>query len=789
MQIFTTRIITIIIAVLLYNIDVIAQNPKSQNGVIDLRQTSFQNRPIKLSGNWKMFWKQYITNADTASVFELIPFPQRFDQTILQETALPAQGYATYALTVLLPQKNKEQLSLLIPDVYTAHQLFINGKLFFKNGTVGKSATETQPYWEMKLLPLPINDTLKIILQVANFHHAKGGPFKDFEIGKSEVLERAYTKSNSLDFILAGCFIMGGIFFLALYFFGQKDKATLYFSLFCITYAYRIVGSGSYILHHILEDTSWFLTTKLEYISLCLSIYFLILYIRYQYPKDSPRIVMHITGLFSLAFFFIILFTEPIVYTGLLNYYLVVMFFNVILGMYVYIKAFKNKREGAIYSLLSIVVILTIFTTINLAYFGFIEPQQILISLGYMVFLFLQALILAFRFSYKLKQAKSLAEQGLKVKTEFLSTMSHEIRTPLNSVIGLSHLLLKNEPRKDQIRELETLLFSANNLLNIVNDILDFNKIEAGKLHFEKIEMDIKSIASNIVGGMKISAEDKGIELRLQIDTAIQHQRLVGDPTRLTQVLANLLNNAIKFTNDGYVLLALKLVNQTAQNVSIQFIVEDTGIGIPSDKHEEIFNRFTQADSSTSRRFGGTGLGLAISKKIVQAQNSSIQLESELGKGSRFSFTIRFPYVADKSTTEIKQAETYLPINDKTKPLSKVNILLVEDNMINVFVAQSFLVKWGALIDVAKNGQEALDMLDVNKHKIVLMDLHMPIMDGYEATKIMRANGVSIPIIALTASLPKEVEHQIIDLGITDIVVKPFVPDDLFRVLLLHLQK
>jgi CheY-like chemotaxis protein len=361
--------------------------------------------------------------------------------------------------------------------------------------------------------------------------------------------------------------------------------------------------------------------------------------------------------------------------------------------------------------------------------------------------------------------------------------MSHEIRTPLNAVIGMTHLLLGDEPRKDQQENLDVLLFSANNLLVIVNDILDFSKIELGKIQFEQISMDVPCIARNLVSGLRELAVEKRVDLKLNIDPAL-NKKLVGDPTRTAQVINNLLHNAVKFTHQGSVSLNIKVESSTSEITTLMISVEDTGIGISQDKQHLIFERFTQADSSTSRSYGGTGLGLAICKKLLELQGSKLQLQSEPGKGSNFYFVQRFPVSKEKGSIE---AEPIVDNSDDRTLLKGISILLVEDNPYNVMVAQSILERSGTNIEIAANGQEALQKYEKGKFDLILMDLHMPVMDGYEATAILRKQGQEIPIIALTASTKNEVEKEVLAAGLNDVVVKPFNPDELFRVILLHL--
>ena len=293
--------------------------------------------------------------------------------------------------------------------------------------------------------------------------------------------------------------------------------------------------------------------------------------------------------------------------------------------------------------------------------------------------------------------------------------------------------------------------------------------------------MDIGDIIKNIIAGLKSFADDKGIELYSRIDSTL-NRKIIGDPTRTVQILNNLVHNAIKFTKQGSVLIEVIVLAQSENSITLKIKVKDTGIGIEKQKQKIIFEQFTQADSSTSRGFGGTGLGLAICKKLLKLQDSELELISGPGKGSEFYFVQSFP-ISKTVLSENKEGLNKLPEED-SKPIANAEILLVEDNEMNILVAKTFLERWGAKVEVARNGQEALEKLDINRHKLILMDMHMPVMDGYTATKTMRENGVTIPIIALTASLPKEVEAQTKNIGMDDIVVKPFAPEELYRKIL-----
>jgi len=757
----------------------------AQDAVVDLRQSNPIDKPVSLSGKWKLYWNQLLApGALPASGATLVDFPKKWNETVVDGKELPAKGYATYEVLVLLP-KGLTGLGLDMPDVYTSYRLYVNGVLLQANGTPGTSFESTVPFWLGRTLPIAAGtDSLHLVLQIANFHHSKGGPYKDIYLGNYETLNNHRKRDSALDLVMSGALLMGGLFFFGLYLFGKYDRAMLFFSLYCITYSYRPVGSRLYVLHDMFPSLGWDVAVRLEYFTLFVSLGFFALYTLFLYPKDLNKRLISGLAYSCLALASTTLFLPPYWFTLALNPFLLLMFAVVAYTTWVYFKARQNHRIGSGYALASTVVIMMVMLLINLEYFQLLLPASIVLFVGYFTFLFLQSLVLAFRFANILDQARQQALIGLRVKSEFLSTMSHEIRTPLNAVIGMTHLLLKSNPREDQEEQLGVLLFSARNLLSIVNDILDYNKIEEGKISFEAIPVDMGLICRNITMGLRTQADEKGIALRLSIDPAIEF-KVISDPTRMTQVISNLVHNAVKFTKAGGVDIRLKLLSNAGNTYLLRVEIEDTGIGIAADKLSVIFDRFTQADSSTSRSFGGTGLGLSIAKRILEMQKSKLEVESQVDKGTIFWFEISLP-ISNEKVEEITSkglAARDLADDSKEQLLAGASILLVEDNLLNVKVATSFLQRWGAQVEVALNGKEALEKLDNAKHHLALMDLHMPVMDGYEATKLLRERGETMPIIALTASLAKEIEGDAFKAGLNAIIVKPFNPDELREVI------
>ena len=370
----------------------------------------------------------------------------------------------------------------------------------------------------------------------------------------------------------------------------------------------------------------------------------------------------------------------------------------------------------------------------------------------------------------ELIKAKDLAEELLNIKGDFLSNMSHEIRTPLNAILGFTRLLKETDLNEEQNEMLEAINFSGKNLLVIVNDILDFSKIEANKMTFEGVLFSMNEAVKSALHLLILKAEEKNIDLVFSFDSSISDQ-LKGDPTRLNQILINLIGNAIKFTEKGSVVLDVKLISDKPTFSEIEFVVTDTGIGIAREKLDSIFESFNQASNDTNRKFGGSGLGLTITKKLIELQGGNIKVESELYKGSKFSFTLFFEKVQNKVSQE-QPTENLFSINSDF--LVGKKIIMAEDILINQLLVSKIFQKWNCQLDIVNDGKEVVHQLSNEEYDLVLMDLQMPIMDGYEATKLIREEKESqIPIIALSAHASRTEKEKCLNYGMNALVSKP----------------
>ncbi|MCM5661586.1 tetratricopeptide repeat-containing hybrid sensor histidine kinase/response regulator [Galbibacter mesophilus] len=376
----------------------------------------------------------------------------------------------------------------------------------------------------------------------------------------------------------------------------------------------------------------------------------------------------------------------------------------------------------------------------------------------------------------ELQLAKDKAEKAMRAKGQFLSTVSHELRTPLYAVTGLTHLLLEEDPKESQKEHLKSLKFSGEYLLDFINDILQINKIDANKLIAENIIFDLQKTLEDVVYSLKQTAKENRNTIILDIDKNTP-KKLVGDPLKLSQILINLVGNALKFTENGKVIVHTKLLSATEDTYKIHFEVNDEGIGISEEMQKNIFESFSQGSIQINRKYGGTGLGLTIVKSLLSLFNSDIQVKSEIGMGSSFFFDLEFK-APDPAEIELEEAEEI-----EEAVLKDLYFLVVEDNKINQVITKKMLAKKGVNADVADNGYEAIELAKKNNYDLILMDIHMPGISGLKATEEIRTFNATIPIIALTALTLDESTDDFFSSGCNDIITKPFKPDLFYKII------
>ncbi|MFH0811734.1 MAG: ATP-binding protein [Pseudomonadota bacterium] len=447
-----------------------------------------------------------------------------------------------------------------------------------------------------------------------------------------------------------------------------------------------------------------------------------------------------------------------------------------------FVSWFIGIRAGVIFSVLSAILWYS-----NEIIGGRIYSHPIIgywnTIMRFLIFIITSFLISSLKIYIKrVTAAQEIALAASKMKTEFLANMSHEIRTPLTSILGLAELLSETNLDNEQRSYTEVFKGEGKHLLGIINDILDLSKVESGQYNIENIVFNIRSIIQEIISVMGVKVNEKGLELSYEIMPEVP-EHLTGDPHCLRRIIYNLINNAVKFTEKGQIHLKIKRYYNDSNHGHLLFSIKDTGIGIPEDKIDQIFERFTQADSSITRKYGGTGLGLNITKNFLKLMGGSIRVESQQGKGSTFYFDIPF-----KLPDQIPDSETilYKPVSEKRSDNRALRILLVEDYEVSRRIIKAFLKKHPYIIDEAENGEKAVDKYKINKYDLILMDIQMPVMDGYTATKLIREweinnNLKPVPIIALTAHAMKEDIEKSRQAGCNMHLIKPINKIDLIK--------
>ncbi len=750
--------------------EVLAQ-PVALRGVIDLRNFQFsQDETVLLKGEWQFFWQvfQYPeTNIRQLPSFVEVPHLWNADP------ALGSFGYGTYKLRVLLPPDHPE-LAINMPDVYTAYSLYVNDELLARNGKISTNQQAHQPNWTPKTVHLgefQETRTIEIQLLISNFSHNKGGIRVPIELGEYLEIKRQREVELGYSYLLTGSLLMGGLFFFGLFLFGRTETAIFYFALFCLMYSYRVIGTDLYPLHFIFPGFSWGLSIHLEYLSLYIASAFFAIYIKHLFPKEIYReVIIGFTVIFALFAVSVIVLPTHI-FTSFINYFFIIIGLLTAYTIYVFILAANRKRVGSLFSLLSVLMVVINIGWDLLEYFVIVKENLMVSYTGYVAFFFFQSLTLSNQFSAQFNKAKELAETASTAKTHFLSTMGHELRTPLNAVIGLSELLLDSKSEKEKTQFARTIKKSGEDLLGIINNILDFTKIESDEVEFEYRPTHIPTLLADTIKMLGSLTNSKKVALSFRFDDALGDY-LIVDQARLQQVIINLVGNAIKFTDEGDISVQVTTTESISEKGQILFIIKDTGIGIPEEKMGLLFDRFSQIDADRSRKYQGTGLGLAISKRLIEAMGGRIWVQSKEGTGTTFYFTLT---AASATPKEVKSVLSVSSENHVVAP-SNIKILVVEDNLINQKVVLKVLERLGFNADIADNGFEAIEKVREHNYDLIFMDMEMPVMDGIEATR----NILKVPykdkipiIVAMTANATTEDKARCFEAGMKDFIAKP----------------
>lgn len=787
--------------------------PRAQQGVLDLREWSFAHGPVKLGGDWEFHWEQLLVpEALTAppSADELIEVPSRWSGHRVDGVELDGSGYATYRLRILAPPTD-DPMALKLDVIGTAHRVWVNGELLASSGQVGTGLDGSSPAYLPQVVELPSAQTLDLVVQVSNFHHRSGGIWEDILFGPLEQLRALRERSVMLSLFIAGGLLTMGFYSFVLWTFRRRDASALLFAVFCGALLARIFATGDRLLATVF-DLPWELLVKVEYLSFYAGVPVFSAFLYSLYPREMSRRFVQFTCAFSGAFALVVLLTPVRVFSHTLAAYQMLVVAGLAYGAWVLVQALRRRRQGA-------QLLLCGFLFLGVAIVNDILHLRLVINTGYyathgvFAFALFQATILAVRFATAFSTVEDLSGQlegysrsletmvlertqeleqrnqelasAKEAESRFLANMSHEIRTPLTAVIGYGESLLEQESVDPQAVG-DVIVRNSRHLLALLNDILDLSKIHAGHMELESIALAPAEVLADLEATLAVLVKQRGIYLRFE-HRFPQPETIQGDPSRLRQILFNLCSNAIKFTEHGGVTVRVSCDFDAEEML---FEVADTGVGIAPEQLTRLFRPFTQADASVTQRFGGTGLGLAISKELATRMGGELSASSTPGVGSCFRLRLPTGPLQGRrlNTLEALQALRSAGTLEGGQPLRlQGRVLVAEDGEDNRRLLELYIRRTGAAVTMAENGAQAVEAALGQHFDLILMDVQMPVLDGRQATALLRQAGYVGPIYALTANVMTHQVEAYLAGGFSGHLAKPIDRGEFFRALARHL--
>lgn len=785
----------------------------AEKGVFDL--TTGILEPIELNGQWDFFWQSFLHHEDIQNLEDRngsgtdqlqISTEQNFIQDYVEvpglwnrmDPPLPGFGYATYRLNILLPEE-PATYSFDIPYMATAYSFFLNGEKVYSSGIPGKSRDTTTPLSKPGVVTRTLQGSNEIIIHVANFHHRNGGMWHPIKMGLETAIKERHLQRLGMQFFIWGALAIIGIYHLVIFLIWQKDYIALYLGFFTLLMAFREVLTGDVIFSQIFPGFPYEWRMRFEYWTFFLGLFSFTEYFRRLYFQEVHFIIARIISLAGLLGFIFTLLTPLRLFSHsipLFLYFLAVCGFY---GFYVVLKAlFHSKKKDSIIMLFSMVLML-VGLTASFLHFTFIFRSSEFFPAFFLVFIMLQSVIFARRVGRSHKEVEALSEKLVemdRLKDEFMASTSHEIRTPLNGMIGIAESILQSKKRIEPYlrKDIELIVESGRKLSNLVNDVMDLSRLQHHDLKLSKAPLDLFDQVEMVLNLSRPLTDGKSIELINNIGENLPP--LYADETRFIQIMHNLIGNAIKFTDEGFV-----QVDAFIENGMFTISVEDSGQGVKDEDKEKIFESYTQLESVDTRRHGGTGLGLPITRNLVNLHGGKIHVEDGRTGGARFVFSLpadisendsantleKFKPKAepeplfslgeykksvtnDSNSTDSESKEYYI---EETK---SGNILIIDDESINRTVLKRQLGHAGYTVFSSASGKEGLEILENEHIDLVILDLMMPEMTGYDVCKIIREDHTAsdLPVLILTAKSSISNMIQGFEAGANDYLIKPF---------------
>ncbi len=765
---------------------------KPVHGRIDLRSWNQGQESLNLSGNWDFYWNRFLTYQDLINDAPRpdlnAKVPEVWNNYRIQGKPLPGFGYATYRLKVINVPRGMP-LALRIPTFSTAYRLFINDRLVAANGKVGRNGKQSAPQYRPTVVEFtPVATRFELIIQVANFTYARGGMWYALKLGTPAQIRRLDRSIVDKDLLLCGALSMMAFYYLSLFLLRREDKSSLYFVCMCLMFVGRTAVYGDYLIYRMVPALPFAAIVAIEYITVCWFPIFATLMIKELFPEETAVKTLQAALGYGTVMAALFLATPIAFYTRLVY---LVQVGAITIGLYAIacvIKAFFNRKKDALLVLFG--ALMVIFCAVH----DMLYQNNVILSdygefvqVGLFSLLLMQSFVLARRFSGAFRDVEALSQQLLKldkIKDEFLANTSHELRTPLSGMLGVVEGMLRGNEGELNAGQKQSLALIASNsrrLANLVNDILDYSKLKYGDLRLNVKPVRVDGLIQTVVKVFQQLCKAKGFTV--SCDFPVDLPAVLADENRVVQILYNLLGNAVKFTKLGAVRITARV-----DQAMLEICVSDTGAGIPADKLEDIFKSFEQVDTSLNRIHGGTGLGLAITKQLVELQGGRIWVQSTLGSGSEFYFTL--PLAAEglpANQAGLDLPEPVVAVLDEPagsfqQPAQGSDILLVDDDPVNLQSSATLLRIGGYGVTAVTGGKAALT--ELNRHPdyaLVILDVMMPEMSGYEVCRKLREDKTpfEMPVLMLTSKAASADIVTGFAAGANDYLQKPFEAEEL----------
>ena len=754
--------------------------PIAHNGVMDLRAIDFEDQSfIELNGEWSFYPGQILAPDTLAQINQSLALHKSimadWGEIDGLHNRMKEFGYTTCVLKLIMPDV-VQRLSLKIDDINTAYRLYVNGEEILRRGKVGTTAMQSIPLRGEVSRPVNLHvGENQLVLIMSNFEHSSGGLSRSIKLMPTE--EALFLQNIEIGGVLflTGCLLLAGIFALGLFWFRTSDISGLLFFFFCSFYAYWILSSDNHVIQFLTAKVPWTLSFRMEYGSLFLSVIVYAYFIKSTFEEIFKPVVFHGMAILNGIMLIITLSTPVWFFTLLMPYYygfLMVSFLVLGLSSLEYSK-FSHKLAW-----LNLVGFTSLFLVIlnNLVvHFDLMREIPLFNIGGNIIFIFSQALVMAIKFGRQYRESSLAALAAARTRDEFLNTMSHELKTPMNAILGMTTFLEKSKLDQNQRSKLKAIRQNSESLMSMITDVLSIAEVDTGQMTLKK---SILNIESCIESAISLSRQhlNKGVKFTYFIDPKIP-SLLRGDASRIKQILMHLLSNAFKFTEKGSVRLEVRLGELNEEGVELRFSLIDTGKGMNLSNRKNIFGIFNQEQKGNTRAYGGTGLGLTVTRELLHLMGGDMTLRSQKNLGTQVDFHLRLEeYVPGQKVTSIFERDE---IDTSLK------ILYAEDNPVNQKLITMMLQNLNLNVDIARNGQEAVQMAMKKYYNIILMDIQMPVMDGFEASmKIVQNSSARPIIIATTANLAEIDKRKCFEAGMNDFLSKPIYQDELKLVII-----